>query len=503
MRTKAQDLTATQKKYTRIKMGAAFLSGFAAAGLVPDNIPESITGSPQSASFTSGPEKVLGSYAENASMPGVPFEQSGVMPVHPDLAGSPEWQGQAPGATEPAEVSKFSTEVKASSEGAIADLENLKGKLAEQFKDTPVDRQPDTVKYMLATDAKQIAEELGMYDPSNPNGADSAKTKAGQSFVYSPDGTISLRTPGVEQSDVLLSDDKISMNGSIIKDGYGGDMFNWRKPELAMPETSPEPLAYTPDSTPSYQPETYVETPPVENPTRPYIAEPYSGPDAVPNAEYQVPTKEHESSKWVFKDETTNRFYYYNHPGSPHANPFGMNLPAESYPQAQAPVEQAPVNPSPLEQTQGQGAGPQSATEYIQQNPPVQTEQIQDSQVETSQGTQEVYNSVLHERYGVSSEIKNLAGFDLENIQTTLFKDVSFEKTSFQGIKSSYLQMQGKPDETLNIMVLDRQPEKVIVTSIMKGETQGRVLGSFNKSTNLSNNLVEALDKVEKHIRSS
>jgi len=258
--------------------------------------------------------------------------------------------------------------VDASPQGAIHDLETLKGQLAERFKGVPTDKQPDTVRYVLNNPADKIAQDIGMYDPNDPSGMESAATIKGQSFVYSPDGKISLMTPGVEQGDVLLSDDAISMDGKIIKDGYGGKMFDYdgektslaqtmlqeRDPSVMPTGVDPSKIEWNPEIGRWEQKLDYPYTSNSEL-TQASVETPVYGDiqkEVVSTAsteQYLQPTQENIEKGLAF--ERDGRHYYYNHPGYPNGNPFGENLPVEE--SVQVPPQEAFNQPSQVEANMG------------------------------------------------------------------------------------------------------------------------------------------------------
>lgn len=374
-RKNQEAFSANQRKWMLGQIGAGVLLGGLAGGLAHGGVESLLAAAPDEsvANFTSTqvPEQAVvdsvreeisnsaGGYDQNT-----PFESSAVPPIDGSLDGSPQWQDQQAETFNNTNVeSKFSTTVEASSKGAIADMENLKTQLQERFSGVSQDKLPDTVRYMLENDATTIAQELGMYDPSNP--AESAATLKGQTYSYTPDGKITLNTPGVEQGDVLLSDNNISMDGKVIKDGYGGAMFDSNpKPEGNPGDVpagvDPEKLTRNGHQLPIEQNNNYVNDIgmwiPGTGPDGSMFETPSYGPEQVANPQFRVPEQAHVDQGFAFYDQTSGRNYYYNHAQYPNGNPFGMELPEQQA------IEQTPN--SPLERMNPEGSA-SSARDYL------------------------------------------------------------------------------------------------------------------------------------------
>lgn len=132
-----------------------------------------------------------------------------------------EKQGPTNPETEHQETETYKpAEVAFSSRGGIQTILDMKAQIHNEYPD--ITKAPESVQEFMHSDATHEAIKLGLYDPNNPNGAESSMIDKGSILGFDQKGDLYLRDSHTGQSEFLMQ----SKDGAETITKFDGKMFD-------------------------------------------------------------------------------------------------------------------------------------------------------------------------------------------------------------------------------------------------------------------------------------
>jgi len=152
------------------------------------------------------------------------------------------------------------TKVDFSSKGAIQTLVDLKLKLLKEYGD--ISKAPENIRGFLSGNATEQAKLLGLYDPTNTSGEESAMMFKGSTFRMDETGNLILHDVSTDQDMVLMRGDNDGQGGLDEIQKYTGKMFD--ADHSVLHENVPKPDDVNPNEIPQKVPEGIEPESPIE-----------------------------------------------------------------------------------------------------------------------------------------------------------------------------------------------------------------------------------------------
>jgi len=176
----------------------------------------------------------------------------------------PEPQSQPEIKTEAPIIEHKIITVEFSSRGAIQTILDMKEAIHNQYGD--ISKAPESIQEFMNTPATEEAIKLGLYNPDNPNGAESAMLLRGSTFILGENDVLSVHDIGTGEDHDLISPYKEASSGEVLEK-YHGKMFDSDHSEVKTEDvTQTQGLQDEIINTPHYEPTNPVIVPDVADP---------------------------------------------------------------------------------------------------------------------------------------------------------------------------------------------------------------------------------------------